>query len=389
MSVIEKVEHLVPEITEWRHRIHQHPETAFEEHNTADLVAEKLESFGLEVHRGLGRTGVVGTLRAGGGNRAIGLRADLDALDLQEMNDFAHKSRIDGKMHACGHDGHTAMLLGAAKHLSETKNFDGIVHFIFQPAEENVAGGREMIKDGLFEKFPVESVFGLHNMPGLEVGKIAMRTGPFMAAADFFHARIVGNGGHGAFPHLATDPVVIAAAIVQAWQSLVSRNTDPMKSAVISVTQIHGGHTTNVIPNEVELSGTTRSFEPAVQDMIESGMKRIAEGIAAAHGARAEFTYDRRYASLINSPDETVMAAEAAAHVVGADNVDTNATAVMGAEDFAWMLRERPGCYVFLGNGAGEGSCHVHNPGYDFNDKAIATGVSYWTRLVEQILPAA
>ncbi|MBE7636710.1 amidohydrolase [Sneathiella sp. P13V-1] len=386
MKILPEIEAIHAEMTEWRHKIHMHPETAFEEYKTADFVAEKLESFGLEVHRGLAKTGVVGTLKAGTGNRAIGLRADMDALDLQELNDFAHKSQIDGKMHGCGHDGHTVMLLGAAKYLSESKNFDGTVHFIFQPAEENVAGGRVMIKDGLFEKFPVESVYGMHNMPGFEVGEFAVRTGPIMASADFFEAKITGVGGHGAFPHLTVDPIVIASEVIGAWQKIVSRNVDPLKSAVITVGQIHGGHTGNVIPEEVVFSGTTRAFDPEVQNMIESHMERMLKGICDAYGATCEFTYDRRYAPTINTPDETAMAILTAQELVGEAAVDKDVTPVMGAEDFSWMLQERPGCYIMIANGAGEGSCHVHNPKYDFNDQILPLGATYWSRLTERIL---
>lgn len=339
MKIVPELERLHPEMTEWRHRIHAHPETAFEEYRTSDFVAELLESWGIEVHRGLGKTGVVGTLTNGSGNRAIGLRADMDALDLQELNDFAHKSKIDGKMHGCGHDGHTVMLLGAAKYLAETRNFDGTVRFIFQPAEENVAGGRVMISDGLFELFPVDSVYGMHNMPGHEVGSFAVCKGPIMASADFFEARITGTGGHGAFPHLSVDPVLIAAEVVLAWQSIVSRNVDPLKSAVISVTQMNGGFTSNVIPEEVTMIGTTRAFDPEVQNMIENRMKQVLDGICAAHGGSAKFIYDCRYAPTINTPDETDEAIAAAVSLVGEENVNADVTPVMGAEDFSWMLQ--------------------------------------------------
>ncbi|MBO6826040.1 MAG: amidohydrolase [Sneathiella sp.] len=386
MKILPKIEAIHEEMTEWRHHIHMHPETAFEEFQTADFVAEKLESFGLEVHRGLAKTGVVGTLKSGTGNRAIGLRADMDALDLQELNEFAHRSKYDGKMHGCGHDGHTVMLLGAAKYLSETKNFDGTVHFIFQPAEENVAGGRVMIADGLFEKFPVESVYGMHNMPGFNVGEFAVRKGPIMASADFFEAKITGVGGHGAFPHLTVDPIVIAAEVIGAWQKIVSRNVDPLKAAVVTVGEIHGGHTTNVIPEDVVMRGTTRAFDPDVQDMIEANMEKILKGICDAYGAKAEFTYDRRYAPTINTPDETDIAIEVMQELVGVDKVNTDVAPVMGAEDFSWMLKERPGCYLMIANGAGEGSCHVHNPNYDFNDQILPLGASYWCRLTERIL---
>ncbi len=386
MKILPLIEEMHAEMTEWRHRIHMHPETAFEEYQTADFVAEKLESFGLSVHRGLGKTGVVGTLKSGNGNRAIGLRADMDALDLQELNEFEHRSRVDGKMHGCGHDGHTVMLLGAAKYLSQTKDFDGTVQFIFQPAEENVAGGRVMIADGLFEKFPVDSVYGMHNMPGFNVGEFAVCKGPIMASADFFEARITGVGGHGAFPHLTVDPVTIGCDVVSGWQKIVSRNVDPLKSAVITVGEIHGGHTTNVIPEEVIIRGTTRAFDPGVQDLIEQRMEQVLNGICQAHGAKAEFTYDRRYAPTINTPDETDEAIAAARELVGDAAVDTEVTPVMGAEDFSWMLKERPGCYIMIANGAGEGSCHVHNPNYDFNDNILPLGATYWARLTERIL---
>ena len=390
MPIVNRISAFHQEMTDWRHDLHRHPETAFEEFRTSDFVAEKLEQFGIEVHRGLAKTGVVGTLKAGAGNRAIGLRADMDALHITELNDFDHRSVNDGKMHACGHDGHTTMLLGAAKYLSESPDFDGTVHFIFQPAEENEAGGRVMVQDGLFELFPVEAVFGMHNMPGIETGKIAARVGPQMASADFFHLKVKGVGGHGAMPHLAADPVVVAAEIVGAWQSIVSRRADPIESAVISVTMIHGGDTTNVIPEQVELQGTARAFRPEMQVLIEESMRRIAEGICGAHGLVGEFTYERRYPPTINTGDETKVAMAAAANVVGQDNVDPNVTPVMGSEDFGWMLMEKPGCYVFVGNGTGEtGGCMVHNPNYDFNDEILPVGASYWVELVRTVLPAA
>ncbi len=389
MPVIERIKAGRDDLMAWRRHIHAHPETAFEEHATAEFVAQHLASFGIAVHRGLAGTGVVGTLKAGTGNRAIGLRADLDALDLTEKNTFEHRSRHEGKMHACGHDGHTVMLLGAARYLAETRNFDGTVHFIFQPAEENEAGGRRMIADGLFERFPVEGVYGMHNMPGIEVGKIAMRAGPMMAAADFFFITVTGVGAHGAFPHSGIDPIPISAEIVLALQSIVSRNADPMVPAVLSVTQLHGGHTNNVIPETVTLSGTTRAFKPELQDLLEKRIREVAEGIAAAHGARAEVRYDRRYMPTINTVDETELAAAAAAVVVGEENVLRHLPPVMGAEDFGWMLKERPGCYVWIGNGKETGGCMVHNPRYDFNDEILPIGASYWACLVEGILPAA
>lgn len=387
MNILPEIQAMHEEMTEWRHRIHMHPETAFEEYQTSDFVAETLESFGIEVHRGLAKTGVVGTLKSGSGNRAVGLRADMDALDLQELNEFDHRSRIDGKMHGCGHDGHTVMLLGAAKHLAKTRNFDGTIQFIFQPAEENVAGGRVMISDGLFEKFPVDSVYGMHNMPGFELGQFAVRKGALMASADFFEAKITGSGGHGAFPHQTIDPIVIASEVIGAWQKIVSRNVDPLKAAVVTVGQIHGGNTSNVIPEEVFMSGTTRSFDEGVQDMIEENMEKILNGICSAYGAKAEFLYERRYAATINTSDETDIAIAAAQSLVGVDAVDTDTIPIMGAEDFSWMLKERPGCYLMIANGAGEGSCHIHNPSYDFNDKILPLGANYWVNLAESILP--
>ncbi|MBN9527383.1 MAG: amidohydrolase [Alphaproteobacteria bacterium] len=390
MGVIDRIKAFHPELTEIRRDLHAHPETAFEENRTADIVADKLQSWGLEIHRGLAKTGVVGTLKAGRANRAIGLRADMDALDLIELNEFGHKSRHEGKMHGCGHDGHTVMLLGAAKYLSENRNFDGTVHFIFQPAEENLAGGKVMIDDGLFEKFPVESVYGMHNMPGLEVGKFAVRVGPMMASADMFTVKVRGVGAHGAYPHKGVDTVLVASEMVVALQSIVARNVDPLEPAVISVTMFQSGHTTNVIPEHALLGGTVRAFRPEVQDLLERRMREVLDGIARAHGAEVELDYQRRYPPTINTADETELAAAAAGMVVGPENVVHNMAPSMGAEDFAWMLRERPGSYVWIGNGAGEGSCMVHNPRYDFNDEVLPIGSSYWVRLVETILkPAA
>jgi len=390
MPIINRVADFHDDLTEWRREIHAHPETAFEEVRTAKLVADKLESFGIEVHTGLAKTGVVGVLRNGSSDRAIGLRADMDALHLQELNDFAHRSRHDGKMHACGHDGHTIMLLGAARYLAETKNFDGTVFFIFQPAEENEAGGKVMVDEGLFEQFPCTAVYGMHNMPGVPVGQIAMMAGPMMASSDMFRIRIDGVGAHGAFPHEGVDPVLVGSEIVMAMQRVVSRSTDPMKQAVISVTQFNAGHTTNVIPQTAELAGTTRAFLPEVQDLIETEMRRIAEGVAAAHDARVEFVYDRRYPPTVNTAEETERAAAAAAVVVGEGNVRRDLQPIMGAEDFAWMLQAKPGCYVWIGNGEGErGGCMVHNPNYDFNDEILPIGASYWSKLVEQELNAS
>lgn len=388
MKLIDEIVANKAQLTEWRRDLHAHPETAFEEHRTAQFVAEKLESFGIPVHRGLAKTGVVGTLKAGTGNRAIGLRADMDALDLHELNGFAHKSKHEGKMHGCGHDGHTTMLLGAAQYLAQSRNFDGIVHFIFQPAEENLAGGKVMVDEGLFRLFPCEAVFGMHNMPGYDIGTFGVKAGPMMASADMFWIKIRGKGAHGAYPHQGIDPVAIGAEIVLAAQHIVGRNVNPQQPAVVSICQFSAGHTTNVIPEDAMLAGTARAFSPEVQDLIENRLRQIVTGIAASHGAVAELDYQRRYPPTINTVDETELAARAAAAIVGEANVLRNIVPSMGAEDFAWMLREKPGSYVWIGNGAGEGSCMIHNPHYDFNDEAITIGASYWARLAEMALPA-
>ncbi len=391
MAIKNRIADFHDEMTAWRRDLHAHPETAFEEVRSADVVAGKLESFGIEVHRGLAETGLVGVLKAGGSDRRIGLRADMDALHIHEANDFEHRSTNDGKMHACGHDGHTAMLLGAAKYLAETTRFDGTVYFIFQPAEENEAGGRVMVDEGLFEQFPAEAVYGRHNMPGIETGQIALMAGAMMASADFFEIEVTGIGAHGAFPHHGIDPILVGAEIVSALQRIVARSTDPMKQAVVSVTQFHAGHTTNVIPETALLSGTTRAFSEQVQDLIEGSIRQIAEGIAQAHGAKVRVEYDRRYPPTVNSVAETELAAAAAATVVGEENVRRDPDPIMGAEDFGWMLMAKPGCYVWLGNGVDgdKGGCMVHNPNYDFNDDVLTVGASYWATLVEALLSVA
>ena len=390
MAIINRIADFHEELTEWRHALHQHPETAFEEVWTSAFVAERLESFGIEVHRGLAETGVVGVLRGNGeGERKIALRADMDALDLTEANAFDHKSLNPGKMHGCGHDGHTTMLLGAAKYLAETRNFDGTVYFIFQPAEENEGGGRRMVEEGLFDKFPAESVWGMHNWPGMPVGTFAARSGPMMAAYDMFEIDVTGIGGHGAMPHLGVDPVLAASQIVVALQSIASRNVNPMESVVVSVTQIHGGDAYNVIPQQVRLSGTCRAFSPKVHDKIEPRMRRICENIAEAFGASAELRYEKRYPPTINAEAETEVAAAVAAEISGPDLVIRDPEPSMGAEDFAFMLREKPGSYVWIGNGpAGPGE-QLHNQGYDFNDEVLPIGASYWSRLVETQLARA
>ena len=392
MPIFNRIAAFHDDMVAWRRDIHAHPETAFEEVRTADFVAAKLSEWGIEVHRGLAETGVVGLLRGRGeSDRAIGLRADMDALHIQELNDFGHRSTIDGKMHACGHDGHTTMLLGAARYLAETRNFDGTVCLIFQPAEENEGGGRVMVEEGLFEKFPVEQVFGLHNMPGRAVGEIAMRSGPAMAAFDIFEATITGHGAHAAMPHRGIDPVLVAAHAVTALQSIASRLIDPLHPVVVTVTQVHAGDTWNVIPEQAVLRGTARTFSRDVRDKVEAEVGRIVSTVAEAFGAKAETRYERRYPAVINTEEATSLAAQVAAEVVGAENIETDAAPLMGSEDFAYMLEARPGCYIWLGNGAegAPGGCMVHNPHYDFNDEAAVVGASYWARLVETALPLA
>ena len=387
MPIVEKLKQLQPDMAKWRHDIHAHPELGYEEHRTGEVVAKKLESFGLPVHRGLGRTGVVGTLSSGSGKRSIGLRADMDALPIHEKNGFDYRSQNEGKMHACGHDGHTTMLLGAAKCLADTKNFDGTVHFIFQPAEEGGGGGKAMIDDGLFEKFPVESVYGMHNWPGMPVGQFGLRPGPMMASSDEFEITVTGHGAHAALPYTGIDPIVTGAALVQALQTIVSRNINAVDAAVVTVTQFHGGDAWNVIPPDAVLRGTARAFRPEIQDLIESSMRRICDGIAAAHGAKVHVHYKRNYPPTINAPRETEISAQVLEQMVGAANVKRDLEPTMGAEDFAYMLQAKPGCYIFVGNGPGEGGCMLHNPRYDFNDQVLPIGASYWVRLVEHLLP--
>src|SRR5262249_41868038 len=385
MPILNRIADFHSEMTAWRRDIHAHPETAFEEKRTSDEVAKRLTEFGIEIDRGLAGTGVVGTLKGSrSGARAIAIRADMDALNVTEKNGFHHCSTHAGKMHACGHDGHTTMLLGAARYLAETRNFAGTVHFIFQPAEENEGGGRVMVEQGLFEKFPVEAVYGMHNWPGLPIGQFAVRTGPVLASFDIFEIVVEGKGSHAAMPHTGIDPVVTAAQITLALQTIPSRSTHPLDGAVVSVTQVHGGDTWNVIPDEVVLCGTTRSFTLEVQDTIEDGIRRIAEGVAAAQGAKVRVRYERRYPPTVNTEKETEIAAAAAAEVAGPGNVIRDFMPSMGAEDFAFMLQARPGCYVLVGNG--EESAGLHNPHYDFNDEVLTTGASYWARLVERVL---
>jgi amidohydrolase len=389
MAIINRIGEFHDEMTAWRRDLHAHPEIAFEERRTAGVVAARLESFGLdEVHSGIARTGVVGVLRAGSGGRAIGLRADMDALPIHEASGRPYASTVPGKMHACGHDGHTTMLLGAARYLAETRNFDGTVYFIFQPAEENEGGGRVMVEEGLFERFPVEQVFGMHNWPRMPLGTFAMRPGPVMAAADRFAITLTGSGGHGAMPHACRDPLVAGAQIVSALQTIVSRQVDPVESAVVSVCQFHAGAIDNVIPQTATLSGTARSFLPEVRDLLERRIVEIGHGVAAALGIKAEAVFERGYPPTVNTEASTEVAAGAAVDVVGAERVNREPPQVMGAEDFAFMLEKRPGAYVFIGNGGGPDAPMVHNPAYDFNDEALPLGASYWSRLVERLLPA-
>ncbi len=386
MNTIKELEDLQKEMQDWRRDIHAHPEIAFEEHRTAKVVAEKLESFGIEVEIGIAGTGVVGTLKKGTGNRSIGLRADLDALLINEANEFEHKSKNPGKMHACGHDGHTVMLLGAAKYLAEQGNFDGTVNFIFQPAEENEGGGKAMIEDGLFDKYPVESVFGMHNIPGMPVASFAIKPGPIMAAFDIFNVKIIGKGGHAAMPQTTIDPIIVGTKIIDAYQSIVSRYIDPQDPVVLSVTQFHAGDAYNVIPNEVEIKGCTRCFSPKVQKQLEDQMKQITKSICDAYGATYEFEFEHRYPATINSEEEAEIAGRVAQTLVGEDRVNLSPQAAMGSEDFAYMLQEKPGSYIWIGNGDGEGTCMIHNPGYDFNDEILPIGATYWVKMAEEIL---
>ena len=389
MTVIKEIKQFHDEMTEWRRDIHQHPELKFEENRTADLVAAKLEEFGIEIHRGLAKTGVVGTISNGDGP-SIGLRADMDALPLEEKNTFKHASSNPGKMHACGHDGHTAMLLGAAKHLASSKNFKGTVNFIFQPAEEGGGGGELMIKEGLFEMFPVDSVYGLHNWPGMPAGIFGVGSGPIMASVDTFDLTINGRGGHAAMPDQCIDPIVIASQVVSALQTIPSRNTHPVDSVVISVTQIHAGDAYNVIPDSVQMHGTVRTFQPETQKEIPSSMLRVAEGVCAAYGGTCELNYMSGYPATINSVEETEISAKAVVDLLGEENIIRNPTPSMGGEDFSYMLEARPGCYVWLGigPGKGEGGCMLHSSRYDFNDDVLPIGASYWVKLVENELPA-
>jgi amidohydrolase len=389
MPIVNRIAEFHPEITEWRRDLHMHPELQYDVHRTAASVAEKLKAFGCdEVVTGIGRTGVVGVIKgrkAAGGLKAIGMRADMDALPLEEITGLPYKSTIPGKMHACGHDGHTAMLLGAAKYLAETRNFGGTAVVIFQPAEEGGAGGKAMVDDGLMTRFGIEEVYGMHNYPGIPLGEFAIRPGALMAAADHFVIDIEGKGGHAARPHFSVDTVLVGAEIVSRLQSIVARNVDPLHSAVISVCLFQAGTTDNVIPQTALLRGTARSLVPEIQDLLEKRIQEVVEGTAKLHGAKAIVKYKRSYPVTRNHPDQTDFAASVAKEVVGETKVDTNVNPVMGAEDFSFMLNARPGAFIFVGNGDSAG---LHHPAYDFNDGIIPVGSSYWVRLAEKALAA-
>jgi amidohydrolase len=387
MSIIDRIAELQPEITAWRRDLHQHPELLYDVHRTAAFVAEKLKAFGCDqVVEGMGRTGVVGVIKGKKGTGGvIGLRADMDALPIEEQTNLPYASKTPGKMHACGHDGHTSMLLGAAQYLAETRNFAGDAVVIFQPAEEGGAGADAMIKDGLMDRFGIQKVYGMHNNPGMPIGSFAMRTGPIMAAMDRIGITIEGVGGHAAYPHKTIDPVMAGSQLIVAFQSIVSRTVSPLDSAVISICEFHAGHASNVIPASAELRGTVRTLRKEVRDLVERRMNEVCAGVALQTGARITLNYDRGYPVVVNHPEETRLAAKIAGEVGGAANVATDMEPVMGAEDFAYMLEARPGAFIFMGNGDSAG---LHHPAYNFNDDAIVYGSSYWVKLVETSLAA-
>ncbi len=389
MTLVKNLKQLHAEMRKWRQHLHQFPETAFEETQTAAFISEKLTSFGLDVHQGLGRTGVVATLSAGNSKKKIALRADMDALFIQEQNIFSHASCHDGKMHACGHDGHSAMLLGAASYLSKNRHFDGTVYFIFQPAEEGRAGAKQMINDGLFDQFPADCVFGMHNFPDIPVGHFAVKTGAMMASSDSFEIIITGKATHAAIPHLGCDPIVVAAQLINSLQTIVSRNIDPADCAVLSITQIHAGNTWNAIPESVVLRGTFRSFNENVKTLIVDKMTQLVNSICTGFdvSVKIEFNPENEgYPVTFNTQAETAIALKAAQAVAGDTCVNQNPTPSMGAEDFSFMLQEKPGCYIWIGNGSSENSCLLHNPHYDFNDEILPVGAAYWVKLVEIML---
>jgi len=390
MKLIDAILAAAPEITAIRRDLHKHPELCFHEERTADLIARTLEGWGIPVHRGLGKTGVVGIVKNGTSARAVGLRADIDALPMTERNQFPHASSYLGRMHACGHDGHTAMLLAAAKHLATHRHFDGTIYLVFQPAEEGGGGAREMIRDGLFDKFPMEALFGAHNWPGMQAGQFAVKTGPVFASSNEFKITLKGRGSHAAMPHLGLDPVPAACQLVTAFQTIVSRNKRPIDPGVISVTMIHAGEATNVVPDSVELQGTVRTFTIELLDLIEQRMRTMTEQLAAAFDLTADFEFHRNYPPTINHPAETDFVRRVLIDMAGSENVQ-DFEPTMGAEDFSYYLLEKPGCYFLIGNGDGEhrlgghglGPCTLHNPSYDFNDDLIPLGGSMWVRMAE------
>ena len=394
--VLETLNGWQAEMTDIRRAIHAWPELAFQEVRTADTVARLLESWGIEIHRGLGETGVVGRIAGRGPGRSLGLRADMDALPMPETNTFAHASRNPGTMHACGHDGHTTMLLTAARYLAQHRDFDGVVHVIFQPAEEAGGGARRMIEDGLFEQFPMEAVFGMHNWPGMPAGTFGLTSGPIMASSSTFDITLRGRGAHGAMPHLGVDPVVVAAQLTLAFQTILTRDLDPLESGIISVTQIHTGSADNVIPDHAVLRGTVRTLSHEALDLIESRMRDLTGPLAQAMRCEADFNFHREYPATVNHPEQAALCARVLTDLVGPDAVNSQVRPSMGAEDFAFMLQARPGCYVWIGNGTGDhrttghglGPCTLHNGSDDFNDAIIPLGAAYWVRLAQQFLAA-
>jgi hippurate hydrolase len=392
-NILPAIQDMAKEMVEVRHQIHAHPELAFEEHATSDMVAACLKEWGYEVHRGLAGTGVVGTLKRGTGKMRLGIRADMDALPIQETTGLPYASQLPGKMHACGHDGHTAILLAAARSIAQDPQFDGTLNLIFQPAEEGLGGGRVMVEQGLFKLFPCDAIFALHNMPGMPEGQFGFRAGAFMPSSDTVNITVRGKGGHGSAPHLSADPVVAAAHIVVALQTVVSRNVDPREMAVISVGAIHGGEAANVIPQNVTMRLTVRAFNPDIRAMLKQRITDLVQSQAQTLGVQADVDYDWRYPSLINDEASTAFAKQVALDWLGDKGVMPNLAPLTGSEDFSFMLQECPGCYLIVGNGQGEhhhtGGCMVHNPGYDFNDAILPIAASYWVQLVNAFLKAA
>ena len=392
-AAVAQIREFHAELREIRRDLHAHPELGFEENRTSEIVAAKLAGWGIEVHRGLARTGVIGVLhgRNGPGGRAVGLRADMDCLPIQETGTVPYRSRHDGRMHACGHDGHTTMLLGAARYLAATRRFDGTAYLIFQPAEEGGGGGRRMVEEGLFERFPADQVYALHNWPALPPGKIAVRAGPMMAATDEIRITVRGKGGHAAMPHLGTDPMLLSAYIITALQSVASRNIDPLDALVISLCSMQTSQVGafNITPDFVTLIGTVRSFRPETRDLAETRIKQIVAGIAGSLGGSAEVEYQRGYPPTVNTAREAEFAARVGETIVGRETVVRDAVPTMGGEDFSYMLQARPGAYIWLGQGGGPSGCFLHNPGYDFNDDVIPLGAGYLASLVEESLPTA